>query len=77
LLEDFLGYDMRNAHGSNVATVALAYVLAKPFVTSVAIGANRIDQLDQALYRAVESRPVMAAGLDDAGMRRARNQEPG
>jgi aryl-alcohol dehydrogenase-like predicted oxidoreductase len=32
-----------------VATVALAYVLAKPFVMSVIIGAKRIDQLDQNL----------------------------
>jgi aryl-alcohol dehydrogenase-like predicted oxidoreductase len=33
------------AHGASVATVALAYVLAKPFVTSVIIGAKRMDQL--------------------------------
>ncbi len=36
-------------HGVGVATVALAYVLAKPFVMSVIIGAKRIDQLDQNL----------------------------
>lgn len=36
-------------HDTSVATVALAYILAKPFVTSVIIGANRIDQLDQNL----------------------------
>ncbi len=36
-------------HNSNVATVALAYVLAKPFVMSVIIGASRMDQLEQNL----------------------------
>lgn len=41
--------DIAEKHGSNVAAVALAYVLAKPFVTSVIIGAKRIDQLDQNL----------------------------
>jgi aryl-alcohol dehydrogenase-like predicted oxidoreductase len=33
------------ARGVSAATVALAYVLAKPFVTSVIIGAKRLDQL--------------------------------
>jgi aryl-alcohol dehydrogenase-like predicted oxidoreductase len=37
------------AHGSSVATVALAWVLGKPFVTSVIIGAKRLDQLQQNL----------------------------
>jgi aryl-alcohol dehydrogenase-like predicted oxidoreductase len=32
-----------------VATVALAWILAKPFVTSVIIGAKRVDQLQQNL----------------------------
>jgi aryl-alcohol dehydrogenase-like predicted oxidoreductase len=41
--------EIAEKHGSNVAAVALAYVLAKPFVTSVIIGAKRIDQLDQNL----------------------------
>ena len=36
-------------HGASVATVALAYVLAKPFVMSVIIGAKTIEQLDQNL----------------------------
>jgi aryl-alcohol dehydrogenase-like predicted oxidoreductase len=35
------------AHDVSPATAALAYVLAKPFVTSVIIGAKRIDQLHQ------------------------------
>lgn len=36
-------------HGVSVATVALGYVLAKPFVMSVIIGASRMDQLEQNL----------------------------
>jgi aryl-alcohol dehydrogenase-like predicted oxidoreductase len=35
--------------GVSVATVALAWVLAKPFVTSVIIGAKRMDQLKENL----------------------------
>jgi aryl-alcohol dehydrogenase-like predicted oxidoreductase len=37
------------AHATSVATVALSWILAKPFVTSVIIGAKRIDQLQQNL----------------------------
>lgn len=37
------------AHETSVAAVALAWVLAKPFVTSVIIGAKRVDQLQQNL----------------------------
>jgi aryl-alcohol dehydrogenase-like predicted oxidoreductase len=36
-------------HEASVATVALAWILAKPFVTSVIIGAKRVDQLQQNL----------------------------
>jgi len=36
-------------HGVSVATVALGYVLAKPFVMSVIIGASRMEQLEQNL----------------------------
>jgi aryl-alcohol dehydrogenase-like predicted oxidoreductase len=36
-------------HGTSVAGVALAYVLAKPFVTSVIMGAKRVDQVEQNL----------------------------
>jgi aryl-alcohol dehydrogenase-like predicted oxidoreductase len=36
-------------HGVSVATVALSYVLAKPFVMSVIIGASRMEQLEQNL----------------------------
>ncbi|HEY2707848.1 MAG TPA: aldo/keto reductase [Caulobacteraceae bacterium] len=37
------------AHGVSVARVALAYVLAKPFVTSVIIGARNTEQLEDNL----------------------------
>jgi aryl-alcohol dehydrogenase-like predicted oxidoreductase len=37
------------AHNTGVATIALAWVLTKQFVTSVIIGAKRIDQLEQNL----------------------------
>jgi aryl-alcohol dehydrogenase-like predicted oxidoreductase len=37
------------AHDTSVATVALAWILAKPFVSSVIIGAKRVDQLQQNL----------------------------
>jgi aryl-alcohol dehydrogenase-like predicted oxidoreductase len=37
------------AHNTGVATIALAWVLAKPFVTSVIIGAKRAEQLEQNL----------------------------
>ena len=37
------------AHETSVAAVALAWILAKPFVTSVIIGAKRVDQLRQNL----------------------------
>jgi aryl-alcohol dehydrogenase-like predicted oxidoreductase len=40
------------AHGASVAAVALAYVLAKPFVTSVIIGAKRMEQLKDNLAAA-------------------------
>jgi aryl-alcohol dehydrogenase-like predicted oxidoreductase len=40
------------AHSASVATVALAWILAKPFVTSVIIGAKRVDQLQQNLSAA-------------------------
>ncbi len=41
--------EIADKHGTSVATVALAYILAKPFVTTVIIGAKRVEQLDQNL----------------------------
>jgi aryl-alcohol dehydrogenase-like predicted oxidoreductase len=40
------------SHNVSAATVALAYVLAKPFVTSIIIGAKRLDQLQDNLAAA-------------------------
>ncbi len=40
------------AHNTSVAAIALAWVLAKPFVTSVIIGAKSSDQLKQNLAAA-------------------------
>src|SRR5580704_3091262 len=37
--------EIGDAHGVSVARVALAYVLAKPFVTTVIIGARNVEQL--------------------------------
>jgi aryl-alcohol dehydrogenase-like predicted oxidoreductase len=37
------------AHNASVASIALAWILARPFVTSVIIGAKRMDQLQQNL----------------------------
>jgi len=41
--------EVAEKHAASVATVALAWILAKPFVTSIIIGAKRLDQLDQNL----------------------------
>jgi aryl-alcohol dehydrogenase-like predicted oxidoreductase len=41
--------EVAGAHGVSVARVALAYVLAKPFVMSVIIGAKTMEQLDDNL----------------------------
>ncbi len=41
--------EIAGAHGVSVARVALAYVLAKPFVMSVIIGAKTMEQLDDNL----------------------------
>jgi len=50
-------------HQASVAEVALAYLLAKPFVTTVIIGAKRMEQLEQNL-KAVDLK------LDEADMQR-------
>ena len=47
--------DVAAKHDASVAEVALAWILTKPFVTSVIIGAKRVEQLDQNL-NAVELR---------------------
>jgi len=44
--------EIGNARGVSVARVALAYVLSKPFVTTVIIGAKTMEQLDDNLEAA-------------------------
>lgn len=44
--------EVGGAHGVSVARVALAWVLSKPFVTSVIVGAKRVEQLDDNLAAA-------------------------
>jgi aryl-alcohol dehydrogenase-like predicted oxidoreductase len=41
--------DMAAAHGASVAQVALAWLLSKPAVTAVLLGASRLHQLDDNL----------------------------
>ena len=38
------------AHDSSVARIALAWILSKPFVTSIVLGAKRLDQLEDNLF---------------------------
>jgi aryl-alcohol dehydrogenase-like predicted oxidoreductase len=53
------------AHGASVARVALAWILAKPFVTTVIIGAKRMDQLEDNLAAAeLVLSPEQIAALD-------------
>jgi aryl-alcohol dehydrogenase-like predicted oxidoreductase len=58
--------EVAEAHGCSVARVALAWVLAKPFVTCVIIGAKRLDQLDD---------NIAAAGLELTAEEMARLDE--
>jgi aryl-alcohol dehydrogenase-like predicted oxidoreductase len=56
-----------DARGVSVARIALAYVLAKPFVTSVIIGAKTVEQLDDNLAAAeIELTADEMAALDEA-----------
>jgi aryl-alcohol dehydrogenase-like predicted oxidoreductase len=53
-------------HNTSVATIALAWVLAKPFVTSVIIGAKRTEQLGQNLAAVdIELTPEEIKQLDE------------
>lgn len=45
--------EMAGAHGASVAQVALAWLLARPFVSSIIVGATRLHQLEDNL-KAVE-----------------------
>jgi aryl-alcohol dehydrogenase-like predicted oxidoreductase len=44
--------DLAEAHGASVAQVALAWVLAKPEISSVIVGASKLHQLDDNLAAA-------------------------
>jgi aryl-alcohol dehydrogenase-like predicted oxidoreductase len=58
--------EIGKAHDASVARVALAWVLSKPFVTSVIVGAKRIDQLDDNLAAAeLTLSPQELARLDE------------
>ena len=55
-----------DAHGVSVARVALAWVLAKPFVTTIIIGAKTLAQLDDNLAAAeLELSAAEIARLDE------------
>ncbi len=58
--------EIGDAHGASVARVALAYVLAKPWVTTVIIGAKTVEQLDDNLAAAdLQLSPDELARLDE------------
>jgi len=58
--------EIGNTRGVSVARVALAYVLAKPFVTTVVIGAKTMEQLDDNLEAArLALTPDEMKALDD------------
>lgn len=58
--------ELAERHGASVAAVALAWVLAKPFVSTVLIGANRMAQLEDNLSAAeISLSPEEAAELDE------------
>ena len=58
--------EVADVHGVSVARVALAYVLAKPFVTTVIVGAKRLDQLDDNIAAAeLELTPEQIARFDE------------
>jgi len=53
-------------HGATPAQVAIAWVLSKPFVSSVLLGANKLEQLADNLRAAdLRLRPEELAGLDE------------
>ena len=58
--------EIGEAHGVSVARVALAWVLSRPFVTSVIIGAKTVEQLDDNLAAAgLTLTPEELARLDE------------
>jgi len=58
--------EIGDAHGVSVARVALAWVLSKPFVTSVIVGVKTVEQLDDNLAAAdLALTPEELARLDE------------
>jgi aryl-alcohol dehydrogenase-like predicted oxidoreductase len=58
--------EIGDKHGVSVARVALAWILAKPFVTSVIVGAKTMEQLDDNLEAVkVQLSPDEMKKLDD------------
>ena len=53
---------MAKAHGCSPARLSLAWLLAKPVVTSVIIGAKRLDQLKDNLQRSNSHSPKTTLG---------------
>jgi aryl-alcohol dehydrogenase-like predicted oxidoreductase len=57
------------AHNATVAQVALAWVLSKPFVSSILLGANKFSQLEENLGAAdLNIRAQDLAALDEMTM---------
>jgi aryl-alcohol dehydrogenase-like predicted oxidoreductase len=57
---------MAAAHNASVAQLAIAWVLSKPFVSSVLLGANKFSQLEDNLGAVkVKLRPEEVAALDE------------
>src|SRR3546814_12265013 len=54
-------------HDTSVASVALAWILAKPFVMSVIIGAKNMEQLDQNIASAEMNQTGIASGREQEG----------
>jgi aryl-alcohol dehydrogenase-like predicted oxidoreductase len=53
-------------HGATVAQIALAWLLAKPYVTSVIMGASKLSQLEDNLKSVeVQLREAELAKLDE------------
>lgn len=53
------------AHGASVARVALAYVLAKPWVTSIIIGARNAEQLEDNIAAGALAQALTSEQLAD------------
>jgi len=54
------------AHGCSAARIAIAWLLAKPVVTSVIIGAKRLEQLEDNIAAVeIELTPRELATLDE------------